>query len=201
MTELSTAAQDTQPRGPDSPPSSRPPAAARWKWLVALGLVLLLLGAAGVSLALVLDLASLLVFGPLLLASGITQGLVGFIAVKGRESLLHLLAGGIEGIFGLWLMTAPLDTAGSLVALIAIVLIIGGLIRLARWLISRDRGRAWILLTGLVALLLAVAVWIGGSTLQWWFVGMCLAVDFLCHGASWSLVALAERKPLPEWGP
>jgi uncharacterized membrane protein HdeD (DUF308 family) len=168
--------------------------------LLVLGLILLLLGAAGVSLALVLDLASLLVFGPLLLASGIAQGLVGFIAVKGRESLLHLLAGGIEGCLGLWLLSAPPETAGSVVALIATVLIVGGLIRLARWLISRDRGRAWILLTGAVALLLALAVWVGGAAVQWWFIGTCLAVDFLCHGASWSLVALAERKPLPEWG-
>jgi uncharacterized membrane protein HdeD (DUF308 family) len=198
MTDSSTVAQGTQPRGPISP-SSRLPSAARWKWLAALGLVLLLLGVAGVSLSLLLDLTSLLVFGPLLVASGIAQGLVGFIAVRGRESLLHLLAGGIEGGLGLWLLNAPPDTAGSLVALIATVLIVGGLIRLGRWVVTRDRGRAWILLTGVLALLLALAVWVGGAAVQWWFVGMCLAVDFLCHGASWSLVALAERKPLPEY--
>jgi hypothetical protein len=96
-TELSTAAQDTKTPGTGFPPSSSPPSASRWKWFLALGLVLLLLGAAGVGLASFLDLASLLVFGPLLLASGIIQGFVAFIAVREKESLLHLAAGGVEG--------------------------------------------------------------------------------------------------------
>ncbi len=205
MTELSTAAKDTKPPGTGAPQSSRPPSPSRWKWFLALGVVLLLLGATGISLATFLatflDLSFLLVFGPMLLASGLAQGMFGFIAVTGKESLLHLAAGGVEGILGLWLMAAPLDTGFSLVALIATVLIVSGLIRLARSLATRSRDRSWIIMTGVVALLLGVAVWIGGSAVRWWFVGLCLAVDFFCHGVSWSAVALAERKPLEELAP
>jgi uncharacterized membrane protein HdeD (DUF308 family) len=41
--------------------------------------------------------------------------------------------------------------------------------------------------------LLGVVVWIAWPVDELWFVGLCLAVDFLCHGASWTAVALAER--------
>jgi hypothetical protein len=37
--------------------------------------------------------------------------------------------------------------------------------------------------------------------MQWpaaglWFVGLCIALDFTCHGRSWSAVALEEGNPL-----
>jgi hypothetical protein len=29
---------------------------------------------------------------------------------------------------------------------------------------------------------------------QWWPVALCIALDFICHGVSWSAVGLVERK-------
>ena len=53
-------------------------------------------------------------------------------------------------------------------------------------------------MTGAVALLLDVSVWMGWPVARPWFVGLCIAVDFLCHGVSWSALALAERKPFQK---
>jgi len=50
-----------------------------------------------------------------LLASGIIQGLLAFIAVQGKENLLHLAAGAVEGILGLLLLAYSPDTAVSLI--------------------------------------------------------------------------------------
>ncbi len=200
MSGVSAHAEETKPGGTDSPQSSSPPSTARWKWLLALGVVLLLLGIAGMGLATFVQLSSVLVFGPLLLASGIMQGMIAFIAVTGKASLHHLAAGAVEGILGLLLMAYPLNTGVSLVALIAVLLIVSGLIRLSRSLLTQFHGRSWILIAGVIALLLGVAVWFGGSAVGWWFVGLCLAIDFICHGATWSAVALARLKSLPERG-
>lgn len=44
--------------------------------------------------------------------------------------------------------------------------------------------------------LLGVCVWLRLPVSGLWFVGLCIALDFICHGASWSAVALAEGKPV-----
>jgi uncharacterized membrane protein HdeD (DUF308 family) len=178
-----------------------PPASGhsvRWKWFLALGVVLLLLGLAGTGAATLLEITSLLVFGPLLLASSLIQLLTAFFAEKDKDRLLHFTAAGLEAVLGFFIMAHPLQSEVRLIALIAIFLIVGGLVRLARALATQSRGRAWVVLTGVVALLLGISAWIGWSVAKPWIVGLCIAVDFLCHGLCWSAVALAERKPFPE---
>jgi uncharacterized membrane protein HdeD (DUF308 family) len=41
-----------------------------------------------------------------------------------------------------------------------------------------------------------IYVWLNLPVSGLWFVGLCIALDFICHGVSWSAVALAEEKPL-----
>lgn len=167
-----------------------------WKWFLGLGVFLILLGAAGVSAASVMELTSVLVFGPMLLASSVIQLLIAFFLDNRKESILHLIAAGLEMILGFLILAHPLDNVVSLVVLIAVFLIVGGLFRLARSVTARSRGRNWIVVTGVVAVLLGVALFIGGPAAKIGFVGACIAVDFLCHGASWLAVAMAERKPV-----
>src|SRR5262249_49795139 len=168
----------------------------RWKWFLGLGAILLVLGIAGISVASLLQLTSLLVFGPLLLASSIIQLLTAFFAEKRKESLLHFAAAGLEAVLGFFIMANPLQKVVGLIALVAIFLIVIGLARLARSLATQSRGRAWIFVTGVIALLLGISVWIEGPIAKLGFVGLCIAIDFLCHGVSWSALALAERKPV-----
>jgi membrane protein HdeD len=171
---------------------------ARWKWFLALGAVLLCLGAAGIGRATLLEVTSLLVFGPLLLASSMIQFLTAIFAEKGKDRLLHYAAAGLEMVLGFFLMVHPLQGVVSLIAWIAIVLMAIGLARLARSLATQSRGRGWAVMAGVIALLLGIAVWIKWPVGELWFVGSCIAVDFICHGVSWSALALAERKLLQE---
>jgi uncharacterized membrane protein HdeD (DUF308 family) len=169
---------------------------ARWMWFLALGAILLVLGIAGISVATLLQLTSLLVFGPLLLASSILQLLTALFAEKRKEAILHFVAAGLEAVLGFFLMANPPESIVGLITLIAIFLIVIGLARLARSLATQSRGRAWTLITGVIALLLGISVWIEGPVGKLGFVGLCIAIDLLCHGVSWSALALAERKPV-----
>jgi uncharacterized membrane protein HdeD (DUF308 family) len=169
---------------------------ARWKWLLALGLVLLLLGLAGAGASTLLQLTSLLVFGPMLLASSILMFLTAFFAERDMESLFHYAAAGLEMVLGFFIMINPFEGMVSLLAWIAVVLIASGLIRLARALAMRSGGQILTLLAGLIALILGLAIYIRWPIAELWFVGFCIAVDFICHGLSWVVIALAEHKPL-----
>jgi uncharacterized membrane protein HdeD (DUF308 family) len=170
----------------------------RWKWFLALGAILLALGIAGVSVATLLEMTSLLVFGPLLLVSSIMQLLTASFAENRKESLLHFAAAGLEFVLGMFILAHPLHRVVSLIAVVAIFLIVSGLVRLARSLTAQSRGRGWAIMTGVIALLLGLSVWSGWPTNKVWFVGLCIAIDFVCHGVTWSALALMERKPLQE---
>ena len=185
MTELATSPQAIEYR-------------SRWKWFLALGLLLLIMGLAGAGATTLLEITSLLVFGPLLLCSSLFQLLTGFFAENGKERLLHLAAAGLEAVLGFFIMAHPLLRVIGLIELIAIFLIVGGLVRLARSLAIQSRGRAWVVMTGVIALLLGTGVWMGWPIDKPCFVGLCIALDFLCHGLCWSALALAERKPFEE---
>src|SRR5690349_17884405 len=93
---------------------------SRWKWFLALGAVLLVLGIGGMTVATLLELTSLLVFGPFLLASSIIQFLTAFFAEAWNERLPHLVAAGLEMVLGFLIMANPPQTIIGLIALIAI---------------------------------------------------------------------------------
>jgi uncharacterized membrane protein HdeD (DUF308 family) len=183
MAELTTSPQATDQR-------------LRWQWLLALGVVLLLLGLASAGATTLLELTSLLVFGPMLLASSILQLLIAFFAEKGKERFLHLVSAGLEAVLGFLLLGHPFFVLADLVVLIAAFLVAIGSARMARSLVTHSPGRAWAFLAGGAALILGICVWLQVPVTGLWFVGLCIALDFICHGASWSAVALAEGKPL-----
>ena len=93
-------------------------------------------------------------------------------------------------------MANPPERIVDLITLVATFLIVIGLARLTRSLATQSRGQAWIFLAGAIAPLLGISVWIEGPVGKLGFVGLCIAIDFLCHGISWSVLALAERKPV-----
>jgi uncharacterized membrane protein HdeD (DUF308 family) len=168
----------------------------RWKWFLALGTILLVLGMTGISAATLLELTSLLVFGPLLLASSIMQILTALFAETRKERLLHFIAAALELALGFLVMVNPPERIVGLVVVVAIFFVAIGLVRLVRSLVTRSRGRAWTLLAGVIVLLLGISLWIGGPAAKLEFVGLCIALDFLCHGVAWSALALSERKPV-----
>ena len=181
MTELLTSPQAVEHR-------------TRGKWFLALGVLLLLLGLAGAGAATFLELTSLLVFGPLLLASSILQILTALFAEKGRERLLHLVSGGLELVVGFLIMAYPLQVVSDMVVLITVFLLASGLVRLIRALGTHSPGHRWMFLAAAGALLLGICVWLRLPVSHLWFIGLCIAADYICHGASWSALALAEQK-------
>jgi uncharacterized membrane protein HdeD (DUF308 family) len=168
----------------------------RWQWLLALGVVLLLLGLASAGATTLLEITSLLVFGPLLLASSLVQFLIGFIARSGAGRFLQFVAAGLEAMMGFLIMANPFVLLADLVTVIAAFLTVIGVVRMARSLVTHSPGRAWAFMAGVGALILGIFVGLQLPVSGLWFVGLGIALDFLCHGASWTVVALAEGKTL-----
>ena len=137
---------------------------SRWKWLLMLGVALMVLGIAGFGVVSFLELTSLLVFGIMLLTSSVLQLLIAFAVENKRESLLHLTAAGLEMVLAFFLMMNPPERIIGLITLIAFFLIAIGVARLIRAVMRTIQRRGWILAGGVVALLLGLSVWIGSGT-------------------------------------
>jgi uncharacterized membrane protein HdeD (DUF308 family) len=174
---------------------------SRRNWFLALGVLLLILGAAAAGATTLLELTSMLVFGPILLAAAVIQIVVAFLAENRKEAILHLAASGIEALFGFCVMAQPLQVAVSLAVLAAVFLLLNAAARLVRSLVSPTPGRGWFAMAGIAALLLAVSLSVGWPNAGPWFVGLCIALDLLCHGLSWSALAWAERNPFETTRP
>ncbi len=171
---------------------------ARGVGLLVTGALLLVLGAAALGMTSLLAATSAVVLGPLIVAGSIVQFMAALFTAPGKDRLLHFAAAGLEAVLGGFVLAHPVTGTTGLIAWIAIALVTVGAVLLGQSLTPRSRGRGWAVAAGALALLLALAVWAAWPAAELWFVGACVAADFLCHGLTWSALALAERRRLPD---
>src|SRR5262245_41378421 len=100
-----------------------------WGLLLTLGIVLLLLGVVAFAYTFAASLISVMVFGWLLVGSGLFQGLLVFQIQSWSGLFLRLLGGILEVIVGMFMVAAPAQAAPRLTLLLVIYLLIGGLFR------------------------------------------------------------------------
>jgi uncharacterized membrane protein HdeD (DUF308 family) len=168
----------------------------RW-WFGTLGLVLILLGVLGLVSVSVLRFLTTLVLGPMLLASGIMHLLMAFFAQRWRGAPLHLTAAVLDTVVGFLVMIHPISAVDDLLLVLAALLMIGGVYRVVSSLLLRFPAWRWTLTAGVVAVLLGLFVWKEGPFHGLWLAGLCVTVDFICHGVSWLILAHIIRNPTP----
>lgn len=180
-------------------PPSGPP---RSVWFLAVGATLVLLGAVALGATVVLNVASLMVLGPLFLANSVCQLIL--MAFRGplRGRLLHLSSALLSMVVG-FLILAHGDEAGTDVALLlAAFLLVAGSIRIAGSWDANLPAPGWLMATGVLALALAFCVWAQAPTRGLWLISICVALDFLGHGATWLWFSMLVRgkvePPIPE---
>jgi len=177
----------TSPAGPlyDELASLRP----AWWLFLALGLVSIIVGFLAISSAFIATLASVVVFGVLLLVEGITEVIHAVMVRNWRGFALHLLSAALYLIVGLFMLEDPVRAATVLTLLLAAVLLTGGLIRIIFSLVNRYPSWPWVLLNGVVDLILGGVILSGWPASTLWVIGLFVGIDLLFHG--WSCVILA----------
>lgn len=94
----------------------------RRKWFLMLATVLLVIGLAGGGFATILQIGSVLIFGPMFLAASMVQLFLG-IFTKGMERLLHVASAGLELALGFAFMAQlPTAPAGGVFVVLCAVL-------------------------------------------------------------------------------
>lgn len=167
-----------------------------WGWLLALGIVSIVLGTIGLYMTFALTLATVLFFGALILAGGVLQ-LIQALSCKGWKGVLgHVLIALLYIAAGILIIKDPVLASGVLTLVLAGILIAVGVIRIMIGIQHRKAatGWYWSVLSGIVSILLG-----GIIVLQWpvsglWVIGLFVAIELILNGWSYVFVALAARK-------
>jgi uncharacterized membrane protein HdeD (DUF308 family) len=142
------------------------------------------------SATFVTTLASVMVFGFLLLAGGTVQIVNAFLARSWRGFFVHLLAGTLHLIVGLLMIERPLVAAEGLTLLLAAAFFAGGAIRIVIALLDRFPDWPWVLLNGIVTLLLGIMIWRQWPESAFWVIGLFVGIDLVFSGWSWVMLGL-----------
>lgn len=173
-----------------------------WRTLAIAGAVVGLIGLFAIAFPLVTGLSLALVFGALLVLSGVVHGVHAVTARGWKGSIWQLALGVVSVIAGLILLVNPVLGLASLTLLLVAYLLADGVAEL--WMAMRmadQPGRASIAVSGFISLVLAGILWAGFPASATWAIGLLVGISLLMTGMSMGIVALAGRnveEPMPS---
>jgi uncharacterized membrane protein HdeD (DUF308 family) len=168
--------------------------ARKWQWFVALGIVLIVLGAAAWLDVVSVTLATTIFVGAMLLAGGVFQIIHAFMTRGWRGFVFGLLSGLLYAAGGLLIMREPVHGAVVLTLVLAALIVAGGIVRVV--LALRHRAlRAWplILVSGVASVVVGFLLY---TNLPWsglWVLGTLIAIELLVQGGGWLYFGIALR--------
>ncbi|WP_456408294.1 HdeD family acid-resistance protein [Thiolapillus sp.] len=169
-----------------------------WGWLLAMGILFVLLGSIGLGMTVALTLTSILFLGAFMLVGGVFQLLYTIRESKtksGKDLTLNILLAILYVVAGIWVMINPALASMLATAMIAGFLSALGVIRImAAFDKKPDSGWGWLLAAGVMSLILALLIFLQWPISGLWVIGLFIAIEMLFHGWAYVFVALALRK-------
>jgi uncharacterized membrane protein HdeD (DUF308 family) len=166
---------------------------AQWWLFLVLGLVSVIVGFIALSSAFASTMASVMVFGVLLMIAGVAEVIHAVMVRKLSGFALHLLAAALYLLVGLFMLEDPIQAAAVLTLLLAASFLVGGVLRIVFSLAVRFPAWPWVVFNGVVDLLLGVFILNRWPESSLWVIGLFIGVDLIVHGWSWVILALSVR--------
>jgi uncharacterized membrane protein HdeD (DUF308 family) len=160
-----------------------------WGWFLALGIIEIILGTMAVGASFVATLATVLVFGWLLLFGGAVSALHAFWRKQWKGFFLDLAMGVLYIVAGMMMVGNPAEAAVTLTLLIAMFLLVGGIFRIIVALSGHFEHWGWVLLNGLITAGLGILIWRQWPLSGLWVIGLFVGIEMIMYG--WSLVMLS----------
>jgi uncharacterized membrane protein HdeD (DUF308 family) len=166
-----------------------------WGWLLAQGILLVVLGTVGLGLTFFLTLATVFIFGVFLVIGGGVQIFQTF-TCKGWESILwHALIAILYVLAGLSVMANPLAASTLLTLLLGGALVGIGVMRLIMAFQVRGIGNwGWTLIGGIAAMVLGFMILGQWPVSGFWVIGLFVAIEMIFNGWSHIFIALGARQ-------
>jgi uncharacterized membrane protein HdeD (DUF308 family) len=167
-----------------------------WVWMMTLGILFVVLGTLGIGMALVLTVASVLIFGMLLILGGGFQLIHAWRYCKGWSGILsHVANALLYLVLGAIIVNDPLVASTLLTLIIGVALIMVGILRAISALQYRATPAwSWTLLAGITSILIGFMIMGSWPASGLWAIGLFIALELIMAGWSYILFALSVKK-------
>jgi uncharacterized membrane protein HdeD (DUF308 family) len=165
-----------------------------WGWLLALGILMIILGVFAIAAPYGATLAVQFALGWILVIGGIAEAIHAFMARGWGGFLLELLSAILYVVVGVLLLTNPVGGALALTIVLAVFLIVEGIFKIMMAMRVRDhRGWGWLLASGILSVILGVLIWAEWPASGLWIIGLLVGIQLLFTGWSLVMLGLAAR--------
>ncbi len=166
-----------------------------WGWFLALGLLLILAGAAAIAFPLLSTVATKIALGWIFLITGAVLVVHAFSIQGWRGFLLGLLVGALYVVAGAYLAFSLFGGVISLTILLAALFMAEGVLEVIMAVRVRPHeGWVWLLLSGLIAIAVGAMIAAQLPTSAEWAIGLLTGINLLSTGVSFVVLALAGRR-------
>ena len=166
-----------------------------WGWLLALGILMIILGAIAIAAPVAATIAVQFMLGWLLVITGIAEGIHAFMVRGWRGFLLELPSAVLYLGVGILLLVNPLEGALALTIVLAAFLGVEGIFKIIMAMRVRDHdGWGWLLASGILSVILGVLIWAQWPASGLWVIGLLVGIQLLFTGWSLVMLALAARR-------
>jgi uncharacterized membrane protein HdeD (DUF308 family) len=186
--------------GTASPPAMLPTPvlgdlAHNWGWLLAQGILLVVLGTIGLGMTIWLTLASVFIFGVFLVIGGGVQIFQTF-KCRGWVSILwHGLIAVFYVLAGFSIMADPLAASTLFTLLLAGALVGIGVMRLIiAFQLRGAKNWFWPLMGGIAAMVLGIMILARWPVSGFWVIGLFVAIEMIFGGWTYIFIALGARE-------
>jgi uncharacterized membrane protein HdeD (DUF308 family) len=163
-------------------------------WFLALGIIMIILGAFALGSSMMVTLFSMLFLGWLLLFTGVYEAVQSFWERHWGGFFLHLALGILYVVVGLMLVARPGVGALALTLLMAMFFMVAGIFRIIMALAMRFPQWGWMLFNGIVTLILGVLIWAQWPVSALWIIGLFIGIDLIFTGCAWVMLSLAAGR-------
>jgi len=164
-----------------------------WLWIA--GIASIIFGGLAIIFPFAATLATELLFGAILAASGLVE-LVRAFAMRRTGSLLWNAVFGILALVaGAILLLWPLEGILTLTIIVGVFFLLGGALKLIAGFTLRGlRGRGWIGFSGALSLLVGFILLLGLPATASWAIGILVGIDLIFFGLAEIAVASSPRR-------
>ena len=166
-----------------------------WKWLIVEGIIFIVFGCFAIMLPQIATLGIEIIVGWLFLISGMFQLLRIFRSRGASGMAWTLLSGILSVVIGIILLANPMQGILTLTVVLSIFFVIEGITEIALGRKMKPlRGSGWLVFSGLLAIGMAVLIWIGWPGTAAWIIGLLVGINMLFFGVSATSLGLALRR-------
>jgi uncharacterized membrane protein HdeD (DUF308 family) len=171
-----------------------------WGWLLAWGVLLVIVGFMGLSYEFLATAVAVDVIGLFLIALGFIEGVQAFRHQKWSGFFLFLVGGILSIVTGFLLWMRPLAGMAVLTLLMASYFLVLGAFRAIGAVATRHPGWGWGAFSGLVAFVLGAMIWAEWPASSVWAIGLYVSVSMLFQGWNYVMLAMVAKRAKPTEG-